>query len=190
MIAALSSACCWLPLLAVGLGFSAAGLGAAFEQVRVMMLPLAFALLAGAAWLQRRGRRRCESGACPSPRWSGSFPLALGACAVLLLAVVPEALGWAMSIKEDPEGPIEHNDLEGLIQTYDVEGMTCEGCTSLLVTYLEDQEEIEKATLRYATAKAKVVFTRGISPRDAISVMARVSKDWDGKYIFAPVRGS
>jgi len=58
LVAALSSACCWLPLLAVGLGFSAFGFGTVFEQYRlVLLLALAGGFLAGAVVLQRRSLR-------------------------------------------------------------------------------------------------------------------------------------
>jgi copper chaperone CopZ len=47
--AVLSSACCWLPLLLIAFGFSAAGVGSFFEQYRLYSLTATFALL-GIAW--------------------------------------------------------------------------------------------------------------------------------------------
>lgn len=41
----LGSACCWLPLLLVAFGFSAAGVGQFFEQYRPYLLTAALALL-------------------------------------------------------------------------------------------------------------------------------------------------
>jgi len=47
--AILGSACCWLPLLLIAFGFSAAGVGSFFEHYRPYLLLVAFLLL-GAAW--------------------------------------------------------------------------------------------------------------------------------------------
>lgn len=47
--AILGSACCWLPLLLIAFGFSAAGVGSFFEQYRPYFLTATFALL-GVAW--------------------------------------------------------------------------------------------------------------------------------------------
>ncbi|MFN4261654.1 MAG: mercuric transporter MerT family protein [Gemmataceae bacterium] len=47
--AILGSACCWLPLLLIAFGFSAAGVGTFFEQYRPYFLTVTFALL-GVAW--------------------------------------------------------------------------------------------------------------------------------------------
>ncbi len=47
--AIVGSACCWLPLLLIAFGFSAAGVGSFFEQYRPYLLTATFALL-GLAW--------------------------------------------------------------------------------------------------------------------------------------------
>ncbi len=47
--AIMGSACCWLPLLLIAFGFSAAGVGSFFEQYRPCFLTATFALL-GVAW--------------------------------------------------------------------------------------------------------------------------------------------
>jgi hypothetical protein len=50
LTAIVASACCWLPLVLVGLGVSAAGMGTLFERYRPLLLGVTFALLA-LAWL-------------------------------------------------------------------------------------------------------------------------------------------
>jgi copper chaperone CopZ len=52
--AILASACCWLPLLLIAFGFSAAGVGSVFEQYRVHLLCATFTLLAIAWYLTYR----------------------------------------------------------------------------------------------------------------------------------------
>lgn len=47
--AIMGTACCWLPLLLIAFGFSAAGIGSFFEQYRPYFLAVTFALLA-VAW--------------------------------------------------------------------------------------------------------------------------------------------
>jgi copper chaperone CopZ len=47
--AIIGSACCWLPLLLIALGFSAAGVSRAFERFQPILIVIAFALL-GSAW--------------------------------------------------------------------------------------------------------------------------------------------
>jgi copper chaperone CopZ len=49
LTAIMGSACCWLPLLLIAFGFSAAGVGSFFEQYRPYFLTVTFALLA-VAW--------------------------------------------------------------------------------------------------------------------------------------------
>lgn len=52
-----ASACCWLPLLLIGLGISGSALSAAFEAWRPMLLPLTFVLLGIAFYFTYRRPR-------------------------------------------------------------------------------------------------------------------------------------
>ena len=178
LVAALSSACCWLPLLAVGLGFSAVGFGTVFEQYRLVLLALAAGFLAGAVLLQRRSLRACESDACPPPRGSGLMLPVVGGIGVLAFAVVPEVIAWT----QPDQQPLTVVADDELVATYVVTGMTCEGCTSLLVSYLEDQPEIRGATVDYASRTARVEFLPSTAAPE--TVMQRVADDWEGKYSF------
>ncbi|MCI0460162.1 MAG: copper ion binding protein, partial [Gemmataceae bacterium] len=84
--AIMGSACCWLPLLLIAFGFSAAGVGSFFEQYRPYFLTATFTLLAVAwyftyrtaiwrAWARLRGQpipvpaveAYCASEATPAP---------------------------------------------------------------------------------------------------------------------------
>lgn len=181
LVAALSSACCWLPLVAVGLGSSAAGFGAAFEQFRGPMLALAAGLLVGAVLLERRRQRAaCERDGCAQSAGSGLLLPVAGGLFVVALAVVPGLVGWTR-----PHGEPTTTESSGeFVRTYAVEGMTCEGCTHLLVGYLEDQPEIRRATMDYASATAQVIFVADTSAADTDRVIERVCADWDGKYVF------
>ena len=181
LVAALSSACCWLPLLGMAFGISAVGAGAAFEDYRVPLLGMAAGLLVGAVFFQRRSRRACDSEGCPPPRGSGVLIPVVGGVLVLGFALFPELLARkpsaARSTVEAPRGPVS---------TYAVTGMTCEGCTDLLVGYLEEQPEVARAQVDYATATAQVEFVPG-TPSPG-SVMRRVADEWES-YRFEPIDG-
>lgn len=178
LVAALSSACCWLPLLAVGLGFSAVSFGVVFEQYRPVLLAMAAGFLVGAVVLQRRSRRACDGDACPPPRGSGLTLPILGGIGVLAFALVPEVIALTQP-GEQPQTVVADDEL---VATYVVAGMTCEGCTSVLVSYLEDQPEIRGATVDYASRTARIEFVPNTAAPG--TVMQRVTDDWEGKYTF------
>lgn len=184
LLAALSSACCWLPLLAVALGFSAVGVGSIFESYRWPLLALAVGLIVVGAVFQRRQRRGCAQDGCPPPRRNGLLAPLLGGVFVVLFAVIPEGLAWMA-----PAAATRRSDHASstLTRAYSVTGMTCEGCTSLLDSFLEDQPEIENATVTYAEARVQVNFVAGTTATEADRVMERVSADWEGKYAFSEV---
>ena len=181
LLAALSSACCWLPLLAVALGFSAVGVGSIFEAYRWPLVALAVALIVVGAVFQRRQRRACAQDGCPPPRRNRFLTPLLGGVFVVLFAVIPEGLAWIT-----PNAATRRADASStLTRAYSVTGMTCEGCTSLLDSSLEDQPEIENATVTYSEARVQVEFVAGTTTTEADRVMDRVSADWEGKYAFS-----
>lgn len=180
LLAALSSACCWLPLLAVALGFSAVRVGSIFEAYRWPLVALAVGLVVVGAVFQRR--RACAQDGCPPPRRSGLLTPLLGGVFVVLFAVIPEGLAW---IAPDAATRRANHASSTLTRAYSVTGMTCEGCTSLLDSSLEDQPEVESATVTYAEARVQVEFVAGTTAAEADQVMERVSADWEGKYAFS-----
>jgi mercuric ion transport protein len=104
--AALASACCWLPLVAVALGFSAGGAGARFERYRLPLLLAAFAFLALGTYLNERRPACAPDGTCPEPRPGlkrfNRVVLALCAVLTLLLAAFPDYAGRLSSVMEAP----------------------------------------------------------------------------------------
>lgn len=63
----LASACCWIPLLAVGLGTSAGGAGALFAAWRLPLLAISAVCLAGGFYFAYRQPRCAPSSACEAP---------------------------------------------------------------------------------------------------------------------------
>lgn len=183
-VAALSSACCWLPLLAVALGFSAVGVGSVFETYRWPLVALAAGFVAGAFALQLRTRRACRADGCSHPTRSWPLPVA-GGVLVVSFAVFPEVLAAA---RGEAHEAATTADAPSQTRHYAIAGMTCEGCTSLLASTLEDQPEITSAAVVYADAVARVEFVVKMSDEQAQQVMERVSDEWASKYTFTPTR--
>jgi hypothetical protein len=96
--AAASSACCWLPVLAVGLGVGVGGAGAVFERYRWPLVVLSLALLAlGFILNERAARVGClPDGSCPPPqarrRLLHRVILGVAALGVVGFAFLPEIL--------------------------------------------------------------------------------------------------
>jgi mercuric ion transport protein len=91
-----ASICCIGPIVAVGLGFSAAGLAAAFEPVRPYLLGMTFVILAFAFYrAYRRPEETCATGVCEKPvsRRAQMLVLWLGAAIVVLFAAFPYYCG-------------------------------------------------------------------------------------------------
>ncbi len=66
--ALLASACCWLPLVAIAFGASAAGVGAYFEHYRPYLLGVAGVLLGAGFYFLYIRKEECEPGsACATP---------------------------------------------------------------------------------------------------------------------------
>jgi hypothetical protein len=101
--AAASSACCWLPLAALGLGVGIGGAGAVFERYRWLFIGAAVLFL-GLGWFlnERAAAVECApDGTCPPSRSRlrgfNRVILAIGAVGVALFAFLPEILGFMAS---------------------------------------------------------------------------------------------
>jgi mercuric ion transport protein len=103
VIAAIAaSICCIGPIVAVGLGLSAAGLGAAVEPVRPYLLGLTFVILAFAFYrAYRRPEENCAAGVCEKPvsRRTQTLVLWLGAAIVILFAAFPYYSGTVWNVR-------------------------------------------------------------------------------------------
>lgn len=166
LAAALSSACCWLPLLLLAFGASAAGVAGFFEQWRVPFIAVAAVLLGSGFYFQYRRRPRCDDGSCavPSKRlrilnrsmlWvATAFVVAM----ILFPNYVQHLIGGtdAVAVADRPSEDI------GLVVP--VEGMTCEGCASILTNALGKVAGVSAVDVSYADKRAVVT----ISPDDEV----------------------
>lgn len=189
LTAALSSACCWLPLLAIALGASSAGLGAFFEAWRLPFLGSTVVMLGVAFYLAYRGQP--DQGACATDtccdapsrdvpsryvpsgklRRFNRATLWITTLAVTAFALFPEYVG-AMS--EDAASRPQVGDLAKetsaakVVLRYRVEGMSCAGCEAHAREALQALPDVISATVSYAEGAAQVTWRD--SPRhDAVA---------------------
>jgi copper chaperone CopZ len=166
--AVLSSACCWLPLVAVGLGASSAGAGAFFAAWRGPLLLATASLLSVAFYLAYRRPRCAPGGACEVPppglRRLGRGTLWLTATAVAAFALFP-ALAGAFA---DAGAPVQEAAPAHRRARYRVEGMTCGGCAGHAREALEAIPGVVSASVSYRGGSAEIVW-RG--PGDDVAVV-------------------
>jgi copper chaperone CopZ len=158
LAAALSSACCWLPLLLLAFGASAAGVSAFFERWRPVLSTVAFVML-GIGFYLAYFRR---TAAC-APRTGGRrvfTQVMLWFAAVLVIGFVlfPRYAGVvARAVYGDGQAAAAALSGASLtVQRYTVEGMTCEACAVTLQADLSKIDGVAAATVDYATKSARI----------------------------------
>lgn len=92
--AALSSACCWLPLLLIAVGLSAGGLSPAFATLRPWLMGVAVVSLVFGVWSNERRPRTREGCGCATVRSRrralNRVMLAISALGVVAFALFPQ----------------------------------------------------------------------------------------------------
>jgi copper chaperone CopZ len=180
-----ASACCWLPLLALAFGLSAAGASAAFEAFRPIFLLAAAGFLGGSLYLSCFRRPSCATGeACAVPNpWLRRFNRAmLGLTTVVTLAVAlfPSYAGILSRGTTEAEA-IQRSNLETLTLT--VEGMTCEGCSALVRKVIKDVRGVLGVKVDYAK-KQVVISAESCCPAPVEAVLKALEKaGYRGKVI-------
>jgi copper chaperone CopZ len=165
--AVLSSACCWLPLLLLAFGASAAGVGAFFERWRPLLAGVAIVTLGIGFYLVYFRRAKCADDACGTTvcasRAGGRGVITqvmLWIAAVLVTAfvlfpryagVVARAVyGDTAAVAASPADP------SLVVRRYTVEGMTCEACAVTLQADLAKLDGVASAEVDYGTKSALV----------------------------------
>lgn len=147
LTAILSSACCWLPLLLLAFGASAAGVGSFFEQYRPYLLGVTALLLSRAFYLVYFRKSSCEDGECSTPnskleRFNKTI-LWVAAIAVLGFTLFPNYIGSFLGNSHEQAQPINKEGLTEFV--VEIEGMTCEACA------VHNQEILKKVSgIRFA----------------------------------------
>lgn len=167
LAAALSSACCWLPLLLLAFGASAAGVSAFFERWRPVLAAVALVMLGIGFYLVYFRRSTCADEGCGAatcaPRAGGRSvftQVMLWTAAVLVVAFVlfPRYAGVvARAAYGDSQPAVSTPSVGALtVQRYAVEGMTCAACAVTLQADLAKIDGVASATVDYETKSARI----------------------------------
>lgn len=175
--AVMASACCWLPLLLLALGLSAAGASAAFETLRPGLLVAAVLLLGTGFYRSYVRRPRCAAGeACagPNPRLQRCSRAMLWLAAALALAVAffPSYAGTLSGVTH--ETAAARGSSVGTL-TLAVEGMTCEGCSALVRKAVQQVRGVLSVEVDYAASRV-IVSTEPCCPAPVEAILRALEK--------------
>lgn len=154
-----ASACCWLPLLLIAFGASAAGVSSWFERARPLLLGFAGLLLAGGFYLAYFRREACAPGsscAVPNVRLRRLNRAMLWVATVLVLAFAffPSYAGLLLA---ENSSPASKERVAGLpTVTLGIDGMSCEACSVHIEKGLREVPGVRSASVSYAEKQAKV----------------------------------
>ena len=172
--AVLSSACCWLPLLLIGLGGTSVGAAAFFEASRWWFVGASALLLgAGFYFVYFRAPRCAPGDACARPdprlrRWSRASPW-VATVLVLAFATFPGYVGALLGTSSGeavaaPSG----GGAATTTATLAIAGMTCRGCAIGLETGLRDHPGVASATVDFEAKRAVVTYDPAKLTADAL----------------------
>lgn len=172
--AALSSACCWLPLMLIAMGASAAGVGGFFEAYRIYFLGGAALLLAAGFYFVYLRQPTCAPGEvceAPSPKFMrlNRIMIWVATVFVLALAAFPNYVGALLGGADDPP-PAATASLSS--RTYTIEGMTCQGCAGPVKKALMGLDGVASAEVSYPEKLVRLYVTEQVAVTDAEVIAA------------------
>ncbi len=174
LAAVVASACCWLPLLLLAFGVSAAGISAQFEAVRPYFLGGAAVLLAGGFYFTYFRKQACAPGeTCATPsnkfvRFNRAM-LWVATALVLVVGLFPNYVGL---IAPDQGEATPSNAAATEKATVRIEGMTCEACTVHVKKELLTVPGVASASVNYSEGLATVFFEPNSPPANEQVVQA------------------
>jgi copper chaperone CopZ len=176
LAAIFSSACCWLPLLLIAFGVSAAGVAGFFEAYRPYFITGAMVMLGIGFYTMYFRRETCApDSACAAPnrRLRALSRIMLWTATGLVGAFVffPNYVGYLFATPTSQSALAPDVRLEAA--KFRIEGMTCEGCASGLRATLARLPDVESVEVDYPT-KTAVVRYRADSPLSADQVIEAV----------------
>jgi copper chaperone CopZ len=165
LTAVLSSACCWLPLLLLASGASAAGASAFVERWRPVFIVVAVTMLGLGFYLSYFRKAACSAGCCetPHPRGRRLQRSLLWGSAVVVAAFIlfPSYVGALLGGNSSTAAAAAAGRLEADSREYvfDVEGMHCEGCAVTLRRELVKLDGVIEADVDYGGRTARLRAT-------------------------------
>jgi len=175
--ALLASACCWLPLVAIAFGASAAGIGAYFEHYRPYLLGVAAVLLGTGFYFLYVRADVCEPGsACAAPNAAGQrfskLTFWVSALFIGVFAFFPSYVGFFVGGTTSGDQALVDGQIE---LTFAIEGMTCEACAAGIREELASVPGVEAVEVSYGDERATVQFTPGAATSSA-SLLAAIER--------------
>ncbi|MBI5866222.1 MAG: cation transporter [Planctomycetes bacterium] len=159
--AIVASACCWLPLLLLAFGVSAAGVGGFFATARPYFLVGAAAFLALGFYMTYFRKPACAPGdgcAASNPKLRGfnQIMLWMATAVVLALAFFPSYIGVLIGGGSPRPALTMAAGQSAREYAFTVEGMHCEACAVSLTAELRKLESVRNARVDYAAKTARV----------------------------------
>ena len=166
--AIVASACCWLPLMLLGLGVSGAGIASTLEAWRPIFITLTFGFLASAFYFTYRpqtpaSNKSCEADDCCAPGRSSRFNMRtlnkLMLWVVTLFAIAflffPSYVGSIFGT----ESSQVTSEMEQVV--FNIEGMTCGGCSTTVAKAIQQVSGVIAVDVSYKNRQATVGAERG-----------------------------
>ncbi len=176
--AVLSSACCWLPLLLIGMGASTLGVAGFFEVYRPYFLIVTAVFLGGGFYYAYLRKPKCAPGGkciVPNPRIERLNKVSLWTATALVLAfaLFPNYIGAGFG--SDGEGTaVKAQSAHDTSRIYAIDGMTCEACTGHVRSEVAVLMNVKAVEVSYSKATATVVFEGDRA--DDLAVLNAVAK--------------
>jgi len=177
--AILSSACCWLPLLLLTFGLSAAGVAGFFERVRPLFLAVAVMFLGAGFYFAYFRKPTCKPGdvcAVPNPRlqrFNRGMPW-VATVFVIAFALFPYySSAWIRAFAGSPtagsgaSGPA-NTAAQRTTRIFRIEGMTCPACAAALEVQLAKLPGVSEAHVSFDDGTATIRSASGQPSDEAV----------------------
>lgn len=183
--ALVASACCWLPLALIAMGASAAGVGAAFERWRPLMLGVTAVLLASGFWYAYRPQRCAPCSACATVPAAKRRRLRVTLWAVTVFTAVIAAFPWyapwlLLPAAPESQGSDASATTEVRSATYAIEGMTCAACATNLQRSLAAIPGIRFVLVDYDHRRAVLHWDAGLTDQAGLDHAVRMITEHEG----------
>jgi copper chaperone CopZ len=180
LAAVLSSACCWIPLLAITFGATAGGGSVFLERWRPWLIGASIVLLGlgfCSVYFWRQPYSCCEAGACASRRRSiGVFNQAVLWLAVASVTASILYPSWGHLLVDDGrERASLHSASSARSMSLGIEGMTCDMCAVHVVRELRGVPGVlsAEASHEHASATLSVEGTAVPTPEQLAAAVER-----------------
>lgn len=183
--ALVASACCWLPLVLIAVGASAAGVGATFERWRPLMLGITVVLLVIGFWYAYRPQRCAPGTACATVPPAKRRGLRATLWAVTVFTAVIASFPWYAPWLLPPAAPESQGsgasataDVRSAV--YAIEGMTCAACANNLQRSLAAIPGIQSAQVDYDHRRAILHWDVGLTDHAGLDHAVRTITEQEG----------